>query len=114
MNPEVKAWLLNALKTSTDFVLTQAPLTVQEVLKWAVISNAVWCVVFVVLTCVVAYRLHVFSATLTDRDDDPEVVTVIKWAVLIVGMAVSFETGMAALQAYLTPRAYLLQQVIGG
>lgn len=110
---EILGWLRKAVEFAGD----QAPLVVQEMLRWRLIEHTVWGVLFSLVAAallLMVWRLcrRLRSDDLTCRDEDS------CWAFLFANGLGSAVSGLLAVYCWVTvvkiqvaPRLYLLEQI---
>lgn len=111
------AWI----ETAEGFAVEQAPLFVDEILRWAVVGGALQimiCVVLAVLpSCVFVrfYRLIPKGDDIFDLDFFESFVTMLSGAVsliaIAVGLIVSLESTFRIAKAIMAPRLYILEEL---
>ena len=115
---ETLQWLRTTMESGTDFLVDQAPLYAEELLRYGVVANAVWlCVGLIVLAmCVaawVAYALACKRYLFSSFDDEMFFITLalLSFAAGIYGVAQVATSADTLIQINTAPRVYIMEHL---
>lgn len=105
--------ILDWLRISKDFVADQAPLLVQEVLYWGVVSSALWLVVSILV--VIAMSFLIRKSYLRWRNDSEMTIDAVTIPFCSITLLTFLIIGLANLSVFVkvlvAPRLYLIEQL---
>ena len=123
MNEELQERMMSYLKTlegavssTSDFVIDQAPMYVQEIIRWQIVAGIISCVFFSALALI--FFVINFTKLRSMRKDSDEIKMQDGWgygSVAIVLMFCSIACasvfGSQSLKAYIAPRIVIVEQL---
>ncbi len=109
MTKEVVAEAMEYVRLTADFIGDQAPLLVQEVLRFGLIDNLVFMVIWLIPALVAGYGLYK-AIKAFDFDDGSDVAVCFILSAFASGCAaLSFCAARVAVKITFAPRLYLIQ-----
>lgn len=117
VSAELLQWLSNTAQSTTDFLTTQTPLYVQELLAWSFVYYTAWCVVNIVLMVPFIYiiRQAVKEYQRTDSQEEQDFCVFLVFLALIITGCVfgaSCYNASQAIKIKVAPRVYLVDYIL--
>lgn len=105
--PDIMAYI----KPGVDFVVSQAPDIAQEILFWGRIQGALWAIFMVVFWASATWCLRCFSRVEDDQITIIFISCLTTFFMAVVSLLLIMGGILPGLQAYFTPKLYLLEYV---
>jgi len=123
MNEELQKRLMSYLETlegavssTSDFVIEQAPMYAQEIIRWQIAEGIIWCVFFSAISLGFLFLNFTKLRGMrhdTDRDarGNGWGLGVIVIALMIGAIACASERACQSIKAYVSPRVVIIEQL---
>ena len=123
MNEELQERLMSYLKTlegaassTSDFVIDQAPMYVQEIVRWQIAEGIIWCIFFSLIT--LGFLVINFTKLRDMRRDQEEEIAAAGWVFGLIAVVLMFcsiagtcVSAGQSMKAYLSPRVVIVEQL---
>lgn len=109
---EVLDDILSGIKQAGDFVLEQAPMVVQEFIRWEIISNAIGGILLIVGTSLLTYLvIRKIEKGIKDNEIEEEIRVFYLFILLVLfPIFLGIEMSMDSVKAYVAPRVVVLEK----
>jgi hypothetical protein len=102
--------ILNGVLTAKDFVISELPEVITQLLTWKVCENIVYFTLASTIVGSILYVSHLMVKGLRERRDPcPEFVYFVGCLVSIIPVIVAIECLLKGLQIWLAPKVYLIE-----
>lgn len=124
MNEELQAKMIkyfggleNAVEKTMDFTVEQAPLVVQDIITWGIVSSLITVALLILLIVVSRFLIKKLVAIVVEgvQEEDKKFAAVAIWGIYCVLAAIpttiSIQESLTAAKAYFAPRLYVLEEI---
>ncbi len=102
--------ILNGVLTAKDFMLTELPDVVQQLLIWKLYESFILFIIFALVVCAVFIIAHMSVKKLREqRDSCPECVYAMAALINIIPSVIAVDFFTDWLQVWLAPKVYLIE-----
>lgn len=111
MDPKLSQLIIDMLSQTKEFILAQAPDTIQQMIGWAILQHSVAASILGVICLGLIGGALYFWRKAIKEDDDYVIGTIVCGILALLFFGISLGETLDAVQAGLYPKAYLMDMV---